>query len=361
MAKRILIMAGGTGGHVFPGLAVADLLVSQGWQAQWLGTAKRMEANIVPKAGYAIHFIDVAGVRGNGIKRLLKAPLQIIKAIFQARRLIADFQPDVVLGMGGFASGPGGIAAWSMGVPLLLHEQNAVPGMTNKILAKFACRVLTGFENTFAQQQKQQHKFACVGNPVRAEFSALSPKQQPNSPLRILIVGGSLGAKALNDMVPKALENKSNISVRHQCGADHYDAVVANYTQTIKANCSWTVEEFIDDMAAAYHWADLVICRAGALTVAEVAASGVASIFVPLPHAVDDHQTKNAMSLSNQHAAYLLPQKELMEGGLEPIMTQIINNPQSLIDMGKRAKQLAKLQATKSVAEVCEAIVEKAA
>ena len=225
--KRILVMAGGTGGHVFPGLAVANCLVEQGWQVHWLGTSERMEAQLVPKAGFPISFIDVVGVRNNGLAKLIAAPFKVIKSIYQAHKVIKQFKPNVVIGLGGFASGPGGIAAWLNRVPLVLHEQNAVPGLTNKWLANFAKQVFTGFEQTFEGQKAANdfHKYSWVGNPVRAEFAQLASKQQINTPLNLLVVGGSLGAKVLNDTVPLALKSLTelkdlkeltDIQVRHQ-------------------------------------------------------------------------------------------------------------------------------------------------
>ena len=361
MTNRILIMAGGTGGHVFPGLAVARELEQKGWQVHWLGTANRMEAKIIPKAGIDISFIDVAGVRGNGLLRLIKAPFQILKSIFQARKVLKSFGPDVVLGMGGFASGPGGIAAWMMGVPLILHEQNAVPGMTNKILARFAKKVFTGFDRTFPEQDGISDKFRWVGNPVRKEFFDIQRTVTDQNSINILVVGGSLGAQALNEAVPQALKQVSQFNVRHQCGGGHLQSVKQTYQECLIDQDNWQVEEFIEDMATAYEWADLVICRAGALTVAEVAASGVAAVFVPLPHAVDDHQTKNAMALSSQQAAYLLPQKLLLQGELVPILKQGVSSPESLQLMGQKAKTLAKLSASEDVANSCIEMVEQAA
>lgn len=360
MTKRLLVMAGGTGGHVFPGLAVASLLHKQGWQIHWLGTAARMEAQIVPKNGFQISFIDVVGVRGNGLMRKLKAPFQIIKSVLQARQVMNQFKPDVVLGMGGFASGPGGIAAWLKGIPVLLHEQNAIPGLTNRIMARFAKKVLTGFDNTFAAQRDQNKKYQWVGNPVRAGFFNSGSDNPVHSPIRVLVVGGSLGAKALNENVPQALAGFSNFVVRHQCGAGHKVNVTDAYTNNIEDRSMWQVEEFIEDMASAYHWADLLICRAGALTVAETAAAGLAAIYVPLPHAVDDHQTKNAESLSGVQAAYLLPQKALLEGGLVPILKRIFDAPAELLEVSRRARQMAKINATQDVASACIEFAETA-
>ena len=371
MTRKLLVMAGGTGGHVFPGLAVADVLAAKNWQIHWLGTRERMEAQIVPKAGYPISFIDVSGVRGNGVARLLLAPFKILKAIVQARKVIKRFNPDVVLGMGGFASGPGGVAAWTAGKPLILHEQNAVPGFTNKMLSYIASKIMTGFEHTFVAQQatslkddnnsKNGAKYQWVGNPVRAEFARLPVKKDIQLPLNILVVGGSLGSKPLNDAVPQALANLKGFEVRHQCGEGHLAAVEATYQQHFRDTHNWQVEEFVDDMPSAYSWADLVICRAGALTVAEVAAAGVTAIFVPLPHAVDDHQTQNAMVLVNANAAYLLPQSELFENGLAKLLNRCFDAPQHLLEMGKRARELAKLDAAEQVSLCCINLAEQAA
>lgn len=361
MNKTLLVMAGGTGGHVFPALAVADALTKLGWHIHWLGTEQRMEAQIVPKAGYSISFIDIAGVRGNGLGRLLSAPFKIVNAVFQAHKILRQVKPDLVLGMGGFASGPGGVAAWMAGIPLILHEQNAVPGATNKILARIATKVLTGFDRTFADQRRAQSdtKYLWVGNPVRSEFSELVTKNSVHTPLNILVVGGSLGAKVLNEEVPKALSAFSGFTVRHQCGSGHLQSVTTHYQSQLQNGCSWQAVEFIDDMPGAYQWADLVICRSGALTVAEVAAAGVAAIFVPLPHAVDDHQSKNALSLVNRGGAYLLTQSELCEGGLNAILQECFNQPHELLAMGHMAHQLAKLNAVQDVTHCCQTLVGK--
>ena len=371
MANTLLVMAGGTGGHVFPGLAVAQALKEQNWHIHWLGTAQRMEAELVPKAGFEISFIDIAGVRGNGLVRLLAAPFKIIKAVIQARRVIKQVKPDVVIGMGGFASGPGGLAAWLMGKPLVLHEQNAAPGMTNRLLARIANKVLTGFAGTFDAQkaaESQGHdvsdsaKYQWVGNPVRAGFAAITPKQVSGTSraTNILILGGSLGAKALNENVPLALAKQNEIKVRHQCGKGHLDSVTQLYQNQLGNNGDWQVDEFVEDMPQAYQWADLVICRAGALTVAEVAASGVAAIFVPLPHAVDDHQTKNAQTLVEHEAGYLLAQNELVQGGLNSLLEACLAQPNMLVEMGHKARKLAKLDAVQRVTHCCQLLVEKA-
>ncbi|WP_438862307.1 undecaprenyldiphospho-muramoylpentapeptide beta-N-acetylglucosaminyltransferase [Neptunicella sp.] len=348
MNKCLLVMAGGTGGHVFPGIAVADLLHQQGWKIHWLGTAKRMEAQIVPKAGYPISFIDVAGLRGNGLVGWLSAPFKLAKALFQALRVMREVQPDVVLGMGGFASGPGGIAAWLKRIPLVLHEQNAVPGFTNKLLAPLASTILTGFDHTFAARDKVRW----VGNPLRASFSdAVQP--QPSEHCRILIVGGSLGAKALNDAMPNALSGLAmDCHIRHQCGAERQQQVETLYHQAGITN-NLQVDEFIDDMAAAYQWADVVICRAGALTVSEIAMAGKAAVFVPLPHAVDDHQTRNAQALVDNGAAVIVKQNESLSNQLQQVLAELVGNKPKIQQMSQAARTLAKPDATRQVAAIC--------
>ena len=350
MSKTLLVMAGGTGGHVFPGLAVADRLKAQGWTIHWLGTADRMEAELVPAHGYPISFIDIQGVRGNGIKRLLVAPYRIVKSVLQARRVLKNIRPDVVLGMGGFASGPGGVAAWLSGIPLLLHEQNAAAGLTNKLLARLAKRVLMAFPGAFAPSART----AVVGNPVRPEVVALPDPQLRSSsePLRLLIVGGSLGARVLNEQVPPAVASAGvPIEVRHQCGKGNRETVAQAYAeQGVEAE----VSEFIKDMADAYAWADLVVCRAGALTVSEVAAAGVAAIFVPLPHAVDDHQTRNALTLVDGGAAEFLPQSELTTASLAARLSWLAGRRETLLNMAQAARRVAITDAAERVADECK-------
>jgi len=349
MNKTLLVMAGGTGGHVFPGIAVADQLKKQGWAVSWLGTADRMEAQLVPKHGYEIDFIDIAGVRGNGIKRLLMAPLRIIKSVLQARRVLKQRKVGLVLGMGGFASGPGGIAAWTLGIPVILHEQNAAAGLTNRILARFAKKVLMGFSGAFHDE-----KAILVGNPIRESVLSLPTKQisAPSETLKLLIVGGSLGAKVLNDLLPEVIEKLPNdlIEVIHQTGKGHFETVTSTYQ---RKGLQVDTKEFISDMDACYDWADIVICRAGALTVSEIAAVGLPAIFVPLPHAVDDHQTKNAQDLVNREAALLIPQKQLNSEKLSDYLHAFSQNRQLLIEMSKQSKKAAIPDATQRVAELC--------
>lgn len=360
--KKVLIMAGGTGGHIFPGLAVADRLKSEGWQVCWLGTEKRMEARLVPQHGYPIRFIDVMGVRGNGIKRLLAAPFMVLRSIIQAIGVIRDEKPVVVLGFGGFASGPGGIAAWLLRKPMVLHEQNAIAGFTNRTLAYFATRVLMAFPDTFAER----HHAELVGNPVRQAISDLgqtkqSIKNDDSDKINLLIVGGSLGAAALNKYVPKLLAQTAvseDIKVWHQTGRGNQGEVEANYRQALTCNHNVRVDEFIVDMTEAYDWADITMCRAGALTVAEVAAAGVAAVFVPFPHAVDDHQTLNAGWLADNDAAIIVPQSDLEQGKLSEQIGQLLADKSRLQQMAKRAREVAITDATDKVAAVCKRLAE---
>jgi UDP-N-acetylglucosamine--N-acetylmuramyl-(pentapeptide) pyrophosphoryl-undecaprenol N-acetylglucosamine transferase len=346
---HLLVMAGGTGGHVFPGLAVAKLLAEQGWTVTWLGTAERMEAQLVPKHGFAIEFLDVKGVRGNGIVRKLALPWTLLKAVMQAIKLLRRLKPDVVLGMGGFASGPGGIAARLLGLPLVIHEQNAVVGMTNQWLSKVASRTLQAFPGAFGPREFE----TVVGNPVRRDvIEAGAAPREFTEHLNLLVVGGSLGAAALNEKVPQALAQLGElpVTVRHQVGRGNFESVAQRYAELGIENAE--VSEFIDDMAAAYRWADLVVCRSGALTVSEVAAAGVPAIFVPYPHAVDDHQTKNAYYLVENGAAQLLPQSELNAQRLSAMLIELFAAARRE-PMAVKARELAILDATEQVAQVC--------
>ncbi|MGL4473360.1 MAG: undecaprenyldiphospho-muramoylpentapeptide beta-N-acetylglucosaminyltransferase [Shewanella sp.] len=352
--KRILVMAGGTGGHVFPALAVAKALSQQGWQVRWLGTADRMEARLVPKYGFDINFIDIKGVRGNGFIRKLAAPLKILRSIWQARQVINEFKPDVVLGMGGFASGPGGVAAKLAGIPLVLHEQNAIAGMTNKLLARIATRVLCAFANTFDGLRSDA---ITVGNPVRTELIALGQQAHTvhDDSLNVLVVGGSLGAKILNDVMPQVVANiapQHAITVWHQVGKGNESEVLSTYQQ-LRQQGAVKVAEFIDDMEAAYRWADVVICRSGALTVSELAAVGLPSVLVPYPHAVDDHQTLNAKVLVSAGAALLIPQSILTVDKLASKLALLASDKAELQLMGQNARQAAVLDSTERVAQVC--------
>lgn len=356
MRKKILIMAGGTGGHVFPGLAVAKYLSDRDWDVLWLGTKERMEARLVPQHGFEIAFIDIQGVRRNGLLRKLLAPFKIIRAVAQARRIVRDFKPDVVLGMGGYASGPGGVAAWLSHVPLVLHEQNAAAGLTNRILANFATVVCLGFPNNLAYKKSN-----VVGNPIRDEIAAISQfpiEAIEDRKIRILVVGGSLGAMVFNETLPAIFARYENIEVKHQTGRGNREKTQKLYEE-LKCTDRVEVLEFIDDMADAYTWADIVICRAGALTVAEIAAAHKMAIFVPLPSAVDDHQTKNAQSLVQADAAVLVAQKDFNEQNLCSILDKYIADPALITEMSRNARDGAILDATEKVANYCQKLAEK--
>lgn len=354
---KLLVMAGGTGGHIFPGLAVAKMLASQGWDIHWLGTAKRMEATLVPEHGYPISFINIAGIRNKDWKTWLKTPFKLMMSVWQSIKVIREINPDVVLGMGGYASAPGGFAAWLLGKPLVLHEQNAVAGLSNRCLAKIASKVLSAFPGAF----KEQVVHEVVGNPLRQEIIAIEPRvpESPASSKKVLVVGGSLGAKVLNDTVPQAMNQikVQNIDVWHQTGGGHEAEVIESYQRYGLPEDKVKVSEFIDDMAAAYEWADVVICRAGALTVSELAMVAKPAIFVPLPHAVDDHQTKNAMYLVSRGAAKLLAQHEFNGTSLAQLLNSLFISDSVVQSMAKAARDAAHADATQRVADTCRSLV----
>jgi UDP-N-acetylglucosamine--N-acetylmuramyl-(pentapeptide) pyrophosphoryl-undecaprenol N-acetylglucosamine transferase len=343
-------MAGGTGGHVFPALAVAAEMSGAGWQVVWLGSRDGMEASLVPKHGYAMEWIRFSGLRGKGLVRMALLPLNLLIAFWQSARVIFRVRPDVVLGMGGYVSFPGGMMAAFLNRPLVVHEQNSIAGLANRVLAEVADRRLTGFPNVLRKSQ-------WCGNPVRGEIAGLpSPEQRVHGrrgPLRVLVVGGSLGAQALNEVVPRAMaliDLPTRPMVTHQAGVKHLDTLRTNYAN---AQVQAETVSFIDDMAARYGEADLVICRAGALTVSELAAAGVASVLVPFPHAVDDHQTHNARFLADAGAAVLVQQRELSPRRLADLLDGFTR--EKLVEMGVRARALAKPDAAASVAAVCKA------
>jgi len=350
--SRVLVMAGGTGGHVFPALAVADLLRSQGHEIEWLGTAQRIEARVVPEAGIKLNTISVEGVRGKSKLSLLLAPFKMVKAVMQARSVVQRFKPDVVLGMGGFASGPGALAAYLQGCPLVIHEQNAIAGVTNTQSRRFARRVLQAFPDAF----KTGLQGEVVGNPIRGPILNLAPPAERfaerQGKLRLLVVGGSLGALAINELLPQALAllpEEERPEVIHQTGEKHLAVTQNAYVQTgVKAQ----VLPFIEQMDEAYSWADLVICRAGALTVSEIAIAGVAALFVPFPHAVDDHQTANARYLVNAGAADLIAQRDLTAERLLDWLKQH-NSREQLLAMAERAREQGRPDAGQRVADIC--------
>lgn len=383
--KKVLIMAGGTGGHIFPALATADVLKQKGIHIEWLGTEKGMEARLVPAHHYPINYIEISGLRGKGLKTLLLLPFRLIRAMFQTMKVYNKVKPDVVLGMGGFVTGPGGIVGWLRGTPLVLHEQNAIAGMTNKILFKFSKKVLAAFPGAF----NAHRKLMVIGNPVRKEITQLEKPEQrfekkwaksEDDKLNILVVGGSLGAAALNEILPEALKkiNQSgqqaagffhHINVRHQCGEKNLDATRENYSEIIKQqeikqqqrkketeqqnefNIIVDIMPFINDMAKNYEWADLVICRSGALTVSEIAAAGVASLLVPYPYAVDDHQSANAAYLADEGAAFLVQQNVFDSDKLIDILMNL--DKKKILNMAIKARQLSIKDAAEVVAGEC--------
>ncbi|QLB19510.1 undecaprenyldiphospho-muramoylpentapeptide beta-N-acetylglucosaminyltransferase [Mannheimia granulomatis] len=345
MTKKLLVMAGGTGGHVFPAIAVARELQKQGWEIRWLGTKDRMEAILVPKHGIEIDFIEISGLRGKGLGALLKAPFAIFKAVMQARKIIQNYKPDAVLGMGGYVSGPGGIAAKLCGVPVILHEQNAVAGLTNVWLAKVARRVLQAFPTAFKNVQ-------VVGNPVREDLSNLPTPQERFAergyPINILVMGGSQGARVINQTVPEiAKVLGSDVFISHQVGKGNLDGIAEVYQQTGNGIAS----EFIDDMKAAYEWADIVICRSGALTVCEIAAVGLPAIFVPFQHK-DRQQFLNAYYLAEDGAAVIIEQADFNPQSLLKVLEPLIAERQKLLDMAIKARAKATPTAAQRVAEV---------
>lgn len=350
MSGNILIMAGGTGGHVFPALACAREFQARGYRVHWLGTPRGIENELVPAAGLPLHLIDISGLRGKGKLSLLKAPFQILKALFQARRVVRELAPVCVLGMGGYVTGPGGLAARLAGVPLVIHEQNAVAGTANRSLVPFASRVCEAFPDTFAKSAKRR----TTGNPVREELFLETPRAAlGNRQPRLLVLGGSLGAEPLNKLLPEALAQVAvelRPEVFHQAGKQH-DAVTAERYGA--AGVEAQVAPFIKDMARAYAWADLVVCRAGALTISELAAAGLPSFLVPLPHAIDDHQMRNADYLAKEGAAVLLPQRSTDAATLAAQLTEVLMHPERLTDMASTARRLAKPDATRTVVEIC--------
>lgn len=348
LAPLVLVMAGGTGGHIFPGLATAKALLAKGYRVHWLGTPGSMEADLVPKQGIDISFIPVTGLRGKGLGFLLKAPWHLGLSLLRAIRVMQQHKPVCVVGMGGYVTGPGGVAARLLGIPLVVHEQNAVAGFTNRVLAKIACRVLEAFPDTFPE--KLRGKVYLTGNPVRSDIASV-PSAAPHSPLRLLVVGGSRGALAINRLMPQVLKNAGGqVSVWHQTGK-------VNFVECREAYRAYGVdgkiEPFIDDMAMAYEWADLVLCRSGALTVAELAAAGRAAILVPYPHAVDDHQTVNGDYLVSRGAALMVQQNELDVDGLTKMILELTESSGQLEAMASAARSCGHSGATRDVVTHC--------
>ena len=345
-SPNVMILAGGTGGHIFPGLAVAQALRARGAQVTWLGADGGMETRLVPQHGVAIDTIAVKGLRGKGIATLLSAPLRVLRAVRDAARVLRARRPDAVVSFGGYAAGPGGIAARIVGIPLLVHEQNRAAGMTNKVLAKAAKQVLVGFPQTFAEE-------TLVGNPVRAQIATVLPPAQRDfhhgGALRLLVLGGSQGARALNNAVPQAIAALGlPVEVLHQAGEKMLDEARKAYAD---AHVEGRVEPFIADMASAYAWADLVVCRAGASTLAELCAAGVGSVLVPFAAAVDDHQTRNAEYLVEHGAALLLKQDAGLAANLQGALRALAAAPQRRLAMAEAARTLARTDAAERIAD----------
>lgn len=349
---RITIMAGGTGGHVFPALAVAQVMRERGWEVSWMGTPNSFESRTVPQYGFSLDTIAAFRLRGQGVPGLLLAPFRLLNAMRQAAKILRRTRPQLVLGMGGFATGPGGLVSKLLGIPLMIHEQNTIPGLTNRWLAKIAVQVMQAFPDSFPDA-------ALTGNPLRKEITAVEapPVRMADrgKTMRVLIIGGSLGAQALNEQIPSALACvQQPVVVRHQAGRGKAQATRELYSQQMRAE----VIEFIEDMAQALAWPDLVICRAGALTVSELAAVGVASILVPFPHAVDDHQTQNARYLVDAGAAVLLPQSEITLEVLTRQLNALLGDREKLLEMAMAARALAMPEAARTVADFCAAQVQ---
>ena len=376
--KKILIMAGGTGGHVFPALAIAKFLQSNNVVVEWLGTERGLESTVIPDAGIPLNLVSIGGLRGKSLWRKVSSPLRILKAIFQSSRHIRRLKPDCVLGMGGFVTGPGGVAAWLNRVPLVIHEQNAIAGFTNLMLLPFATIAMEAFPDAFLRKHEMDSSFlskrisvrnraiAVVGNPVRKEINdvgqAFEDKSKHLRP-RILVVGGSLGAVAINKVIPEviaAFEPEVRPDVWHQCGDKNLEETVAKYQEVgLQVNVEndevhkIKVSRFIENMAEAYTWADVVICRSGALTVSELAAAGLASILIPYPSAVDDHQTENADYLVRNDAAYLLPQPKLNKTSLGSLLSKLFVDNSLINSMSRKALALAKPDACELAGQYC--------
>ena len=354
-ACRVVIMAGGTGGHVFPALAVAESLREQGINVQWLGTSRGIESRLVPAAKIQLHCIQVEGVRGKNKLSLLLAPFKLSQALWQAAGVLRLVKPHAVIGFGGFASGPGGIMAKALGIPLLIHEQNAIAGSTNRLLRPLANKVMQAFAGALSQAET-------VGNPVRRDIAALpEPRQRlaekysaKETRLNIFVLGGSLGAVAINELMPRALAciavNECP-NIWHQAGRNNTENTLKNYTACGVGNAR--VDDFIDDMAAAYSWADLIVCRAGALTVSEISAVGLAALFIPYPWAIDDHQAKNAEVLVSAKAAWVRRQEKISAESLAKDLIELMSNRLQLLQMAVNARALAQPNSAERVASAC--------
>ena len=374
MTKKILLAAGGTGGHIFPALSIARELQKQGVKVEWLGTKKGMEADLIPQTGIPIHYISVSGLRGKSKLKIILSPFVIVIAVVQAIFKILKTKPACVLGMGGFVTGPGGLAAWLLRKPLLIHEQNAIAGFSNQLLYPMASVVMEGFAGAFKRKQEitgnsllkrlcQGDKAVHVGNPLRQEIlDCPAPAErfadsENNERIKLLVLGGSRGALAINRIMPELLKDFSaaeRIDLWHQCGKQNFQDCKDYYAELgVEENQHRRIAAFIDDMAEAYCWADVVICRAGASTVAEIAAIGIPAVFIPFPFAVDDHQTENAIIMQKLGAAWLIQQKELTKESLESVLLQFMSDQKLVLEMALKAQQAAKFDATQQAAKHC--------
>ncbi|MBJ7537562.1 undecaprenyldiphospho-muramoylpentapeptide beta-N-acetylglucosaminyltransferase [Marinomonas transparens] len=352
--KKVIIMAGGTGGHIYPALACAQSFIEKGLDVQWLGSKGGMEESLVPEHDIVMHSLSIKGVRGKGWLGLCAAPFRILHAVGQAVAILQRLKPDVVLGMGGFVAGPGGVAAKLLGIPLVIHEQNAIAGTTNRLLSKIAAMRLQAFDGALS-------KGISVGNPVRGSIlqqDVRGLREGTARPLRLLVVGGSLGAKAINEVMPKVLADwphSQRLYVWHQTGKRNYDEVAKLYKE---AKVEARIEPYLDNMNQAYSWADVVLCRAGAMTISELAVAGLPSVLVPYPYAIDDHQTANARYLEKAEAAYLLPQGELSSDKIISLLSNLMEEEGALLKMGERAKTVARPNATQDVVAHCLRLIK---
>ena len=357
----VMIMAGGTGGHVYPGLAVAAGLRAKGWDVSWIGTARGLEARVVPANHIALHTLKTLGLRGKGMASKVKGVASLLWACLQALTLLLLHRPSIVIGFGGYAAGPAGAVARVLGIPLLIHEQNAVAGTTNRLLARRAVRVMAGFDGAFTTSID----VTVTGNPLRDELCEVTEKAYPTAsfdmsrPLRVAILGGSQGALALNTGCPQAFSKLSAdelayIDVKHQCGVSHVDITEESWAHV--GVSQYEVLPFVEDMAALYHWADIAICRAGALTVSEVAVTGTPSLLVPLPQAIDNHQMKNAEALMSAGGASIVPQGELASDAIPIFLTQILTDAPALKQMSDAARAWSKPNATQDVVAIAEEV-----
>ncbi len=345
----LLVMAGGTGGHVYPALAVADYLRENGIKVVWLGTRSGLEARVAPNSGFDIRWMNVSGLRGKGLKRYLSMPFILLRAIVQGLKIVRDVQPDAILGMGGFASGPGAVSGWILRKPLLIHEANASAGLTNRLLAPFARRIMCGFPGTRGLPDRAEW----TGNPIRTQIQPCNAGSERDSVLHLLVVGGSQGARVFNRNLPEFLSDliaRQKISVWHQCGRAQRGVVSDSYQ---KHGVDVRVDEFIDHMGDAYCWSDLVLCRAGAMTVAELCVAGVASVLVPFPFAAGDHQTANARFLTRHGAATLVEESRFDKATIDRLLTDLGEDRSRVRMMGERARDLARTDATDTVGKVC--------